>query len=556
MSDLSHLKHRSKNIGKILTGLVATAGYRPENFNKPIINIVNTWSEWNPGHSHLRGLAEAVKRGVWMAGGFPLEYNTLSLCPGQTLPNRNMLTLETESVFLSEPADAAVYICTCDKDVPALLMAAARTNIPSIFVLGGTMYPGRWLGRDVVCCTDQQRADIMFRAGEISEEQYEHFYNVCFPTCGACGPLGTANTMQCMTEALGMCLPGAATTPAPHFMLARNAEESGAKVVELLAKNIRPRDIMTEDAINNAIKVLMAMGGSTNAVIHLIALAKQLGIDLPLDRFDAISRETPFIVNVKPSGTWAVSDLHEEGGVRTVMKQIEPLLETSVKTVTAQTLAENLRGPRPASTDKIRTLDNPILTEGGLAVIRGNLAPTGAIIKHSAAANRALLQHKGPAVVFESGDEAHRVLADRDLDLTADHVMVLRNMGPKAACMPERGALPLPYKVARTGAQDMMRVTDCRMSGTQWGTVVLHVSPESYVGGPLAAVQTGDIVELDLEHRRLDLHVPDEEIRRRLAAYVPPAPSYDYQAGPLALWYQLCEQAEKGCVYPFMKASE
>jgi dihydroxy-acid dehydratase len=491
-----------------------------------------------------------------MAGGFPLEYNTLSLCPGQTLPNRNALALETESVFLSEPADAAVFICTCDKDVPAMLMAAARIDIPSIFVLGGTMYPGRWLGRDVVCCTDQQRADIMYRAGEINADQYEHFYNVAFPTCGACGPLGTANTMQCMTEALGMCLPGAATTPAPHFMLARNAEQSGVKIVELLEKDYHPSNIMTEEAFNNAIRVLMAMGGSTNAVIHLMSIARQLGIDIPLDRFDQISRQTPFIVNVKPSGTWAVADLHEEGGVRTVMKQIEPLLDTGVKTVTGQSLADNLRGPRPASTDKIRTLDNPIFAEGGLAVIRGNLAPTGAIIKTSAAADRALLQHSGPAVVFESGEEAHKTLANRDLDLTPDHVMVLRNMGPKAACMPERGALPLPYKVARTGAQDMMRVTDCRMSGTQWGTVVLHVSPESYVGGPLAAVNSGDIVELDLEHRRLALHVPDEEVKRRLAAYVPPAPKYDYETGPLALWYQLVEQADRGCLYPFMKAKK
>lgn len=550
------LKHRSKHIDEYLKSMIVGEGYRAKNFNKPVIQIVNTWSEWNPGHYHLRGLSEAVKRGVWAAGGMPLEYNTLSLCPGQTLPNRNLLAMETEAVFLSEPADAAVFICTCDKDVPAMLMAAARINLPSIFVLGGTMLPGRWLGQDVVCCTDEQRAVNMLRAGEIGEAEMRLYWDCVYCTVGACGPLGTANTMQSMTEALGMALPGSAATPATHAALFHNAEAAGEKIMELLARNIRPKDIMTIEAVHNAIRVLMAMGGSTNAVIHLTALARHLGLDLPLERFDQISRETPFITNVKPSGTYAMSDLFEVGGVRTVMKQLEPLLDLDVMTCTGEKLRDNLRFPRPASNDRIHSLDDPILPEGGLAVIRGNLAPTGAILKHSASAERRLLQHKGPALVFENGDHAQQVLSDENLEATPDHVMVLRNEGPKASCMPERGALPLPYKVARAGHNDMVRVTDCRMSGTQWGTVVLHVSPESYVGGPLAAVRNGDIVELNLEKRELNLLVPEEEIRRRLAAWVPPEPQYDYKTGPLALWYQMCEQADQGCLYPFMRAAE
>lgn len=549
-------RHRSKDIHEYLKAMIVGQGYRAQNFNKPVIEIVNTWSEWNPGHYHLRGLSEAVKRAVWAAGGLPLEYNTLSLCPGQTLPNRNLLALETESVFLSEPADAAVFICTCDKDVPAMLMAAARVNLPSIFVLGGTMLPGRWLGQDVVCCTDAQRAENMLRSGQITQGEYDLYWECVYCTVGACGPLGTANTMQTMTEALGMAIPGSAATPATHAALMHNAEAAGEKIMELLGRNIRPKDIMTPQALDNAIKVLMAMGGSTNAVIHLTALARQLGVDLPLERFDKISRQTPFITNVKPSGIYAMADLFEVGGVRAVMKQLEPLLDLDVMTCTGQKLRENLAFPRPASNDRIRTLDDPILAEGGLAVIRGNLAPTGAILKHAASAERRLLQHKGPAIVFESGDHARQLLANEELSATPDHVMVLRNEGPKASCMPERGALPLPYQVARAGHNDMLRITDCRMSGTQWGTIVLHVSPESYVRGPLAAVQNGDIVELDLERRQLNLLVSDEEIRRRLAAWTPPEPQYDWKTGPLALWYQMCEQADQGCLYPFMRAAE
>ena len=559
MSDLSRYKARSKNMHFFEYGLIVAGGYDFDNFDKPVVEIVNTWSEWNPGHQHLRQVAEAVKRGVWMAGGFPLEYNTLSLCPGQSLANRNMLALETQAVLLGEPpsyaerADAVVFICSCDKEIPALLMAAARINLPSIFVLGGAMLPGHWMGREVDSGTDAQRGETELRAGNITQEQYRDLVDVCmWPGCGACGPLGTANTMQCLTEALGMALPGSATTPAVMAELYRNTERAGRQVMNLLVQDIRPRHIMTPEALDNAIKVLMAMGGSTNAVIHLLALAHHLNLPLPLERFDALSRETPYLVNVKPSGEYPVVRIHESGGVQQVLKNLEPLLDTSAKTVTGQTLKENLARQMVRDDDRIHDLDHCLNPEGGLAVLRGNLAPRGAILKHVGSQDRRLLKHKGPALVFESSEHAHEVLAREDLDVTEDTVLVLRNEGPKASGMPERGLIPIPHPLARKGIKDVMRINDCRMSGTEYGTIVLHIAPEAYVGGPLAAVQNGDLVELDLDQRELNLLVPDEEIRQRVARWVPPPPQYNYQQGPFALWYQMCEQADKGCIYPWM----
>lgn len=549
---MRELKRRSKDMRWGLAGLIRSGGYTDHDLGKPIVEIVNTWSEWNPGHRHLRQMAEAVKRGVWMAGGFPLEYNTLSLCPGQTLPNRNLIALETQAVFLDEPADAAVFICSCDKDVPALLMGAARVNLPSIFVLGGAMLPGRWKGEDVVCCTDAQRILTELRAGNITEADWELFTQCVHPGCGACGPMGTANTMQSMAEALGMALPGSATTPAVSARLLQLAEESGRQVMELLKEDLKPTDIITPQAMDNAIKVLMAIGGSTNAVIHLIALAKHLDSELPLERFDQISRQVPYITDVRPSGRYVVADLWEVGGITAVMKRIEALLDTSVKTVTGRTLGENLAGVRVPETDMIRTLEDPLLDEGGLAVVKGTLAPKGAIIKHSGSRNRKLLQHKGPALVFNSALEARQMLAREDLEVREDHVLVLRYEGPKGDVMPERGALPIPIPLAKKGVKDMLVVNDCRMSGTNFGSIVLHSSPEAYVGGPLAAVENGDVIELDLAQRRLDLLVPEREIKRRLEGWTPPEPRYDYKRGPLALWYRFCEQADKGCVYPFM----
>jgi dihydroxy-acid dehydratase len=554
---------RSKKMEWYLKGLVKAGGYTDYDLERPVIEVINTWSEWNPGHNHLRRVAEAVKRGIWSAGGFPLEYNTLSLCPGQSLPNRNLVALETESVLCgvggkedpapyAEPADAAVFICSCDKDVPAFLMAAARINLPSIFVLGGSMFPGKFKGEDVVCCTDAQRLERDLRAGLITEEEWIEFQNCVLPCSGSCGPMGTANTMQCMAEALGMALPGSACIPAATAEIYRKAEESGRKIVELLKEDIKPRDIMNERSLENAMKVLMALGGSTNAVIHLIAIARQLDIQLPLERFDEISRKTPYLVDVKPSGRHAATDFHNAGGVPALMKQLEPILNLDVLTATGKTLKENLTNVKVKDPKIIRPLDNPILPEGGIAILRGNLAPKGAVLKHSASINRDLLNHRGPAMVFNSPDEAYRRLLREDLEVTEDHVLILRYQGPKAACMPETGPLPIPTILAKKGVKDMVRITDGRMSGTNFGTIVLHVSPEAYVGGPLAIVEDGDIIELNLTRRLLEVKISDKQMKERFEKWVPPEPNYNYKRGPHALWFNFCTQADEGCVYPFM----
>lgn len=556
-------KPRSERMSWILKALIKSGGYTDYDLERPIIDVVNTWSEWNPGHNHLRMISEAVKRGVWSAGGFPIEYNTVSLCPGQSLPNRNLLALQTESVICgvggerdpapyAEPADAVIFICSCDKDVPALLMAAARINLPSIFVLGGSMFPGNWKGEDVVCCTDAQRLERDLRAGKITETDWKEFQRCVMPCSGACGPMGTANTMQSMAEALGMALPWSASIPAAIAEAYRRAEESGRKIMELLEEDIRPREIMTEDALENAVKVLMGLGGSTNAVIHLIAIARQLDVDLPLERFDEISRKTPFIVNVKPSGQYSATDVYRAGGIPAVMKQLESLLDLDVLTVTGKTLKENLAKVEVRDPKIIRSVDDPILPEGGLAILEGNLAPDGAVLKHSASLNRNLLQHEGPAMVFNSPEEAYRKLLNENLDITEDHVLVLRYQGPKGACMPETGPLPIPTVLAKKGIEDILRITDARMSGTNFGTIVLHVSPEAYIGGPLAALEDGDVIRLNFEKRRLEVELTDKEIKERLEKWRPPKPRYNYKRGPHALWYRFCTQAHEGCVYPFM----
>jgi dihydroxy-acid dehydratase len=472
-----------------------------------------------------------------------------------------MIAMEIEVVLYgaggygAENADAVAYITTCDKDVPALLMASARIDLPSIFVLGGSMEPGWFHGENVVCCTDSQRLTRDANAGVLSREEYQRFMDECiaFPTVGACGTLGTANTMQTMAEALGMAPPGTSTVPATSARLYQNAEESGRMLMNLVKEDIKPRDIMTKKSVENAIRVLMAEGGSTNAIIHLTAIANQLGIDLPIDRFDELSKETPYLVDVKPSGKFATVDYCHAGGVPAVMKQLESLLHLDVLTVTGKTLGENLEDVKVLNEDIIRPINKPFLPEGGLAILKGNLAPNGGVLKHSGTRDRSLLQHKGPAIVLDgSREEIIKRLADENLDVTREHVLVYRYQGPKARCMPETGALPIPTKLAKKGVFDIIRITDARMSGTQFGTIVLHVSPEAYVGGPLAAVEDGDIVELDLARRHLSVNLTQNQIEKRLKDWKPPEPTYNYKNGPLWVWYNNCLQADKGCVYPFM----
>jgi len=534
-------------------GLFKSMGFTERDLQNPIVGIANTWSELNPGHYHLRTVAEAVKRGVWQSGGTPLEFNTISLCEvfieGSSLPYRNLLSLDTEAMIKAHPLDAAVLLSTCDKDVPGQLMGAASANIPSIVVTGGPMLPGRFRGEDVVCCTDISKYEAELRAGNVTEADMIDLENCITPGIGACGMMGTANTMQSMAEALGMALPGSANVPAVYARRCWVAEESGRQIMELIKADIKPSDVMTRKAFENAIRVLAALGGSTNAVIHLIAIAHQLNIELDLRIFDRLSSETPYIANVKPSGKYTMLDFYEAGGVMAVMKVLEPQLYTDVLTVSGKTLKENLAHVKVRRANVITGLKKPLDREGGLAILFGNLAPDGGVIKVSAASPD-LLQHKGRAVVFNSMAEVREELLAEEAEVSSDDVLVLRYVGPKGAGMPEYGMIPLPANLLRRGVRDMVRVTDGRMSGGHYGTVVLHVAPEAAIGGPLAAVETGDIIELDVKQRRIDVNLTNNQIEKRLENRKPRTPGY--KRGYLALFTDSVEQANKGCIFPFL----
>jgi dihydroxy-acid dehydratase len=533
-------------------GHLRAMGYTDYDMQRPIIGVCNPWSELNPGHWHFRMLGDAVKRGIWSAGGFPLEFPTISMCEVfhniSTLIYRNLMALDTEEFMDSMPFDGVVLLSTCDKDIPAQLMACATVNKPAIIIQGGTRLAGLYEGQTVACSTDTQRFEWNYKAGVIGEaELLEVELNGFYNTCGACGVMGTANSVQTIAEALGMALPGSASIPAVYAQRIGMAEATGVKIMELVKKDIKPRDIMTKAAMENAIKVLMATGASTNLVIHLIAIARRAGLSLTLDDFDRISRITPFITDVKPCGSVTVEELYHAGGIVAVMKQLEPLLDTSVMTANAQTLGENLKNVRVRNPQIIRPLSNPISSDGGLHIVRGSLAPDGAVIKTEAATS-SLLKHTGPAAVLKS-----RVQEDIDRDLayvTTDHVIVNRGMGPVGAPgMPEVGPAGLPRHLLRQGMRDMVRITDARMSGTSYGTVVLHVAPEAAVGGPLAVVQDGDMIELDAMAGKLNLLVDEREIQRRLAAWTPPVPKYTQ--GYRALWIDQVLQAPDGCDFKF-----
>jgi dihydroxy-acid dehydratase len=519
---------------------------------RPIIGVCNPWSELNPGHWHFRMLGDAVKRGIWAAGGFPLEFPTISMCEVfhniSTLIYRNLMALDTEEFIASMPFDGVVLLSTCDKDVPAQLMAAATVNKPAIIVTGGTRLAGYYEGETVACSTDTQRFEWNYKAGVIGEEELREVeMHGFFNTCGACGVMGTANSVQSMAEALGMALPGSASIPAVYAQRIQMAEATGVKIMELVQRNIRPRDILTQATFENAIRVLMASGASTNLVIHLIAMARRAGVPLTLDDFDRLSKVTPFITNVKPSGAFTVEELYRAGGITAVMKEIEPLLDTTVMTASGQTLAENLKGVRVRDRRVIRPLGDPLSPDGGLRIVRGSLAPDGAVIK-TAAATTDLLRHTGPAVVLRSRSQED---IDRDLaHITADHVIINRNMGPVGAPgMPEVGPVGLPRHLLWQGVRDMVRITDARMSGTSYGTIVLHVAPEAAMGGPLAVVQDGDMIELDAARGVLNLLVEEREVQRRLAAWKPAPPAYTQ--GYRALWIDQVTQAPEGCDFRF-----
>ena len=524
--------------------------------DRPVIGIAQTWSELNPCHSHFRQLAEAVKRGVLLAGGLPLEFPTISL--GETFLSptamlyRNLLAMDTEEMLCAQPLDAVVLLGSCDKTIPAQLMAAASADLPAILLPGGPMLDGRYQGETLGACTDCRRYWTEYRAGRLTEQTLAGLEDALAPSAGHCMVMGTASSMACAAEALGMTLPGAAAIPAPLAARFRIAEATGARAVALAVADLRPSHILTPEAFDNAIRLLCALGGSTNAIIHLTAIAGRMNIPLTPAHFDNLSRGTPLLGNLKPSGSFSMSDLYEAGGVPVVLKELEPLLHGACRNVGGHTLQEELAGVALAERrrDVIAALDRPLAPEGGLAAVYGNLAPTGAVIKHAAATPR-LLQHRGRAVVFTSPADLAARLDAPDTIIHADDVLVLQNAGPIGGPgMPEVGNLPIPTRLLRAGVRDMLRISDARMSGTAFGSIVLHVSPEAAVGGPLGLVRDGDQIELDLPTRRLQVLVENGELdRRRLAATVPPP---QRGRGYTALYVRHVQQADQGCDFDFL----
>ncbi len=533
------------------------SGLTAEDLARPIIGIAQTWSEFNHCHRHLREIAEAVKRGVWQAGGLPLEFPTISLgeiyLSPTTMLFRNLMAMDTEEMILGQPMDGVVLLGGCDKTMPAQIMGAASADRPAIVVTAGPMLAGRHEGARLGACTDCRRFWSEYRAGTLDAVRLEAIQGELFPSTGTCMVMGTASTMAALAEALGLTLPGMAAIPAPLARRLRLAEAAGRRIVEMAREDLRPSVILTRPAFENALRVVMALGGSTNAVVHLLAIAGRAGVPLTLDDFDRVGRTTPVVANVRPSGKHLMEDLVEAGGIPGVMKVLAPLLAREVLTVTGQTLGDVLDGvPVPGAwQDVITPLERPLRAEGGLAILRGNLAPDGAVMKVSAA-SPALLRHRGPACVFRDLDDLTARVDDPALPVTPDSVLVLQNAGPVGGPgMPEAGSLPIPAKLLAAGVRDMVRVSDARMSGTAGGTVVLHVAPEAAVGGPLALVRDGDEIVLDVEARRLDLRVPDDELARRRAEWRAPAPGFE--RGYRRLFVERVLQASEGCDFDFLR---
>jgi dihydroxy-acid dehydratase len=530
-------------------------GYSAEDYaGKPVIAILNTWSDINPCHEHFRDRAQAVKRGVLQAGGFPLEMPAMALgevfMKPSTMMYRNLLAMEAEELLRANPIDGVVLMGGCDKTVPALVMGALSMNLPAIFVPAGPMLIGRWQGKQLGSGSDVWKYWSELRAGNITQEDWQGIEDGISRSAGTCMTMGTASTMAAVTEAMGLSLPGASSIPAVDSAHERMAAASGRRIVELVWQDVRPRDLVTQTAIDNGITTLMAIGGSTNAVIHLVAMAGRAGIKLPLEHFDKISRQTPFLANIRPSGKYLMEDFCYAGGLPALLRQLGSLLELGAPTVNGKSLGENIARAEIYNDDVIRTRNQALQPEGGLAVLKGNLAPNGAVIKPPAMEQR-LLRHRGPAVVFSDYNDLNRRIDDPALEVSADSVLVLQNAGPHGAPgMPEWGQLPIPKKLLAQGVRDMVRISDARMSGTSYGACVLHVSPESHIGGPLALVQSGDIVELDVPGRKLTLAVADEELARRRARWVPPQPRYQRSYG--ALFDKHVGQAETGCDFDFL----
>jgi len=548
VDDLRSFGHRSRT---------AQMGYdRSDYAGKPVIAIINTWSDINSCHTHFKQRVEEVKRGVWQAGGFPVEMPAMSLAEVMQKPTtmmyRNFLAMETEELLRSYPADGAVLMGGCDKTTPALLMGAISMNLPSIYFPAGPMLSGHWRDTTLGSGSDTWKYWAELRAGNITERDWQEIEDGIARSPGTCMTMGTAATMMSLAESLGFTLPGAASIPAPDSNHAKLATLTGKRAVEMVWEDLKPRDFLRKESFDNAIVTLMAMGGSTNALIHLVAIAGRAGIKLPLERFNEFSAKVPLLANVRPSGDrYLMEDFYYAGGLRALLAELKDLLHLETKTVNGATLGENLAGARIYNGEVIRSRKNPLKESGGLVVVRGNLAPNGAVIKASATK---IAKHVGRAVVFDDYNDMAARIDREDLDVDAGSVLVLRNAGPLGGPgMPEWGMLPVPKKLLKQGVRDMVRISDARMSGTSYGCCVLHVAPESFVGGPLAFVRNGDLIELDVDKRVLDLKISPEEMEKRKSSWKRPVRKYERSYG--AIFSGHVKQADEGCDFDFLEGT-
>ena len=546
VKDLRSFGHRSRT---------AQMGYHRSDYaGKPVIAIINTWSDINSCHSHFKQRVEEVKRGVWQAGGFPVEMPAISLAePFQkptTMLYRNLLAMECEELLRSYPADGCLLMGGCDKTTPALIMGAISMDLPAIFMPAGPMLRGDYNGKFLGSGSDTWKYWAELRAGNITQDDWQDVEDGIARSPGHCMTMGTASTMTSAAEVLGLTLPGASSIPAPDSRHAQMATLTGKRIVDMVWEDLKPSDILTASSFDNAVTAVLALGGSTNAIVHLIAMARRAGIDLNLARFDALARETPVIANLRPSGKYLMEDFFYAGGLPALLVRLGDLLDLEQQTVNGHRLGANIDGAKVFNDDVILPRDKPLLASGGLAVLTGNLAPGGAVIK-PAAMEPQLRKHTGPAVVFKDYNDMSARIDSPDLVVTKDSVIVLQSAGPQGAPgMPEWGQLPIPQKLLKEGVRDMLRISDARMSGTSYGACVLHVTPESHVGGPLALVRDGDLISLDVEARRIDMLVDAAELARRQAAWQAPAPKFTRGYGVMYLKH--VQQADTGCDFDFL----
>ena len=546
-TDLRSFGHRSRML---------QMGYERADFTgKPIVGIINTWSDINPCHQHFRERVEHVKRGVWQAGGFPIELPALSLSENFVKPTtmlyRNLLAMEVEELLRQHPVDGAVLMGGCDKTTPGTVMGGISMDLPMIFLPAGPMMRGHFGGTILGSGSDVWKYWAEKEAGNITTQQWNDMEAGIARSAGTCMTMGTASTMTAITEALGLSLPGSASIPAADADHPRMAGACGRRIVEMIWEDLKPSDILDRRSIDNALVVHNALAGSTNAMIHLVAMAGRAGIPVKLTEFDEFAQRVPVIANLRPSGQWLMEDFHIAGGIRALMARLSPLLRLDARSVTGGTIGDGLAGMKVFNDDVIRPLDRPIVAMGGTAILYGNLAPDGCVIKPPAADPR-FLNHTGPALVFDSYDAMNAAVNDLDLDVTPDHVMILRNAGPQGGPgMPEWGMLPIPTKLVKQGVRDMVRLSDARMSGTSYGACILHVSPESYIGGPLALVRNGDLITLDVEARTINLDISEAEMEKRRAAWKKPEARYERGYG--WMFTRHIKQANEGCDFDFLE---